>query len=69
METIGIVGLYRGYNGVYIGIMENNMDTTIVYCGYIGAPYCILHTYNSLSKTYCRSQPVTRLGGSSRRVP
>ena len=27
METKGIVGLYRGYNEVYIGIMENNMDT------------------------------------------
>ena len=33
METT-LMGLYRDYR-VYIGIMENKMETTIVYWGYV----------------------------------
>ena len=37
--TASAEGIYRGYMGLYwgyIGIMEQKMETTIVYRGYIG---------------------------------
>ena len=30
--NVKTIGLFRGYIGDYIGIMEKKMETTIVYC-------------------------------------
>ena len=44
---------YRVYIEVYIGIMEKNMETTIVYWGYIG-----YRGYN-IGVTACRGPPAS----------
>ena len=43
IETLGPfkgIYIYRDYIGVILGIMENTMETTIVYWGYIGVLLC-----------------------------